>query len=155
MFVEHTLYIYFEISYGLRVLCPTYPVERRLLMAKYISGFAKKGTTTYYFVKDAVTGKLDTDCTRYLKHKVRQNRANNTIKRIAYILPFYMNFLSDKGLTLRAVSDLKFSEQSEHFSDFLMAVKKGAHTGSMKEVKNNTANSYLQAVFGLYDFFTP
>lgn len=81
MFVEHTLYIYFEISYGLRVLCPTYPVERRLLMAKYISGFAKKGTTTYYFVKDAVTGKLDTDCTRYLKHKVRQNRANNTIKQ--------------------------------------------------------------------------
>lgn len=121
-------------------------------MAKYISGSAKRGTTTYYFVKDAVTGKLDTDCTRYLKHKVRQNRANNTIKRIAYILPFYMNYLSDKGLTLRAVSDLKFSEQSEHFSDFLMAVKKGAHTGSMKEVKNNTANSYLQAVFGLYDF---
>lgn len=121
-------------------------------MAKYISGSAKKGTTTYYFLKDAVTGKLDTDCTRYLKHKVRQNRANNTIKRIAYILPFYMNFLSDKGLTLRAVSDLKFSEQSEHFSDFLMEVKKGAHTGSMKEVKNNTANSYLQAVFGLYDF---
>lgn len=62
-------------------------------MAKYISGSAKKGTTTYYFVKDAVTGKLDTDCTRYLKHKVRQNRANNTIKRIAYILPFYMNYL--------------------------------------------------------------
>ena len=105
------------------------------------------------FVKDAVTGKSDTDCTRYLKHKVRQNRANNTIKRIAYILPFYMNFLSDKGLSLRAVSDLKFSEQSEHFSDFLMEVKKGAHTGSMKEVKNNTANSYLQAVFGLYDFY--
>ena len=25
-------------------------------MAKYISGSAKKGTTTYYFVKDAVTG---------------------------------------------------------------------------------------------------
>jgi len=48
--------------------------------------------------------------------------------------------------------DLKFSEQSEHFSDFLMEVKQGAHTGSMKEVKNNTANSYLQAVFGLYDF---
>ena len=64
-------------------------------MAKYISGSAKKGTITYYFVKDAVTGKLDTDCTRYLKHKVRQNRANNTIKRIAYILPFYMNFLCD------------------------------------------------------------
>lgn len=87
-------------------------------------GICKKGTTTYYFVKDAVTGKLDTDCTRYLKHKVRQNRANNTIKRIAYILPFYMNYLSDKGLTLRAVSDLKFSEQSEHFSDFLMEVKR-------------------------------
>ena len=73
-------------------------------MAKYISGSAKKGTTTYYFVKDAVTGKLDTDCTRYLKHKVRQNRANNTIKRIAYILPFgrfpILNFPSSPNTSL-------------------------------------------------------
>ena len=60
-------------------------------MAKYISGSAKKGTTTYYFVKDAVTGKMDADCTRYLKHKVRQDRANNTVKRIAYILPLVLS----------------------------------------------------------------
>ena len=121
-------------------------------MAKYISGSAKKGNTTYYFVKDASTGMMDTNCTRYLKHKVRQNRADATVKRIACILPHYMNYLSDRNLTLKDVAALKFSEQSEHFLDFLMEVKNGAHTGSFVEVKNNTANSYLQAVFGLYDF---
>jgi len=119
---------------------------------RYISGQVKKGRKTYYFVKDTVTGELDKSCTKYLKHKVLQNRAANTILRISHILPYYMDFLSERNLTLSSVASLKFAEQSEHFSDFLMYIKSGAHSGKYREVKNNTANSYLQAVFGLYGF---
>ena len=113
---------------------------------------AKKGRKTYFYVKDSETGQIEPQCTRYLKHKVMQNRAHNTILRIARILPYYMDFLYDRDLTLSSVASMKFAEQSEHFYDFLMYVKSGSHTGSYKEVKNNTANSYLQAVFGLYNF---
>ena len=119
---------------------------------KYIYGQAKKGRKTYFYVKDSETGQIEPQCTRYLKHKVMQNRAHNTILRIARILPYYMDFLYDRDLTLSSVASMKFAEQSEHFYDFLMYVKSGSHTGSYKEVKNNTANSYLQAVFGLYNF---
>ena len=119
---------------------------------RYIQGSVKKGRKTYFFIKDTVTGQIDTQCTRYLKHKVMQNRSLNTVLRIARILPFYMDFLADRSLTLNAVASMKFAEQSEHFYEFLMYIKGGAHTGSYKEVKNNTANSYLQAVFGLYGF---
>lgn len=119
---------------------------------KYTSGSVKKGSRTLYYVKNTETGEIHPQCTRYLKHKVMQNRSANTVIRIAGILPFYMDFLSDRNLTLVSVASLPFAEQSEHFYEFLMYVKSGAHTGSYKEVKNNTANSYLQALFGLYSF---
>lgn len=119
---------------------------------KYTSGSVKKGRRTYYYVKNTETGLIEPQCTKYLKHKVMQNRAANTVIRIAGILPFYMDFLADRDLTLSSVASMKFADQSEHFYEFLMYVKSGAHTGSYKEVKNNTANSYLQAVFGLYSF---
>lgn len=119
---------------------------------RYISGSARRGKKTYYYIKDTVTGQMDKQCTRYLKHKTLQNRSDNTVLHIARILPYYMNFLSDHALTLKAVAEMKFADQSEHFYDFLMYIKCGMHTGTYKEVKNNTANSYLQAVFGLYNF---
>ncbi len=119
---------------------------------RYIQGSVKKGRKTYFFIKDSVTGQMDKQCTRYLKHKVMQNRSKNTVERIARILPFYMDFLADRSLTLALVAAMPFAEQSEHFYEFLMYIKSGAHTGTYKEVKNNTANSYLQAVFGFYGF---
>ncbi len=119
---------------------------------RYIQGSVRKGRKTYFFIKDTVTGELDKPCTRYLKHKTMQNRSKNTVERISRILPFYMDFLSERNLTLLDVASLPFAEQSEHFYQFLMYIKSGAHTGSYRQVKNNTANSYLQAVFGLYNF---
>ncbi len=119
---------------------------------RYVSGSAKKGRKTYFFVKDTLTGKMEPSCTKYLKHKVMQNRSYNTVVRIARILPYYMDFIASRDLTLNDVASMKFASQSEHFYEFLMHIKSGAHTGSYKEVKNNTANSYLQAVFGLYNF---
>ena len=119
---------------------------------RYIEGSTKKGSKTYFFIKDTLTGQIEPKCTRYLKHKVMQNRSQNTVERIARVLPFYLNFLAGKNLTFKSVSEMNYFDQSEHFHDFLMYVKSGSHTGSFKEVKNNTANSYLQIVFGLYNF---
>ena len=119
---------------------------------KYTSRSVKKGRKTYYYIEEVKTGAIEKDCTKYLKHKVLQNRSANTVLRIARILPYYMNFLDERGLTLSKVASMKFAEQSEHFYDFLMDVKGGVHSGRYTEVKNNTANSYLQVVFGLYNF---
>ncbi len=126
--------------------------ERRKRHMRYTSGSVKKGRKTYFYVKDTVTGQLDKSCTKYLKHKTMQNRAENTLLRISRILPYYMDFLYERNLTLKDVATMKFADQSEHFHDFLMYVKGGVHTGSYQEITNNTANSYLQEVFGLYNF---
>lgn len=55
---------------------------------KYTSGSVKKGRRTYYYIKNTETGQIESQCTKYLKHKVLQNRAANTVIRIAGILPF-------------------------------------------------------------------
>jgi len=120
---------------------------------KYIQGSVKKGRRTYLYLKDSQSGEIEKSCTKYLKHKIMQNRSINTVKRIAKILVYYMNFLSDKDLTLKDVALMKYAEQSEHFYGFLMYVKSGAHIGRYREITNNTANSYLQEVFGLYGFY--
>ena len=119
---------------------------------RYISGTAKKGRRTFYFIKDSVTGEINRPCTKYLKHKVMQNRAHNTVLGIAKALPYYMDFIYERNITVSDVAGMDYARQSEHFHDFLMYVKSGAHSGSYVEVKNNTANAYLQAVFGLYSF---
>lgn len=119
---------------------------------RYISGKAKRGTSCYCYVKDTETGTFEPNCTKYLKHKARQNRSVNTVIRISRGLSYYMNFLNEKELTVKEVATMHFSSQTDHFSDFLTYVKDGRHTGTLKPVKNNTANSYLQSVFGLYDF---
>lgn len=64
---------------------------------RYISGHVKKGRKTYYYVKDTQTGSFEKSCTKYLKHKILQNRSLNTVNRIAYTLSYYMNFLSEQG----------------------------------------------------------
>ncbi len=119
---------------------------------KYIFGKAKKGNTTYFFVKDAVADKIEPYCTRYLKHKTMQNRSVNTVRRIALCLSYYMNFLDSRQATFKSVASSKYAEQATHFSDYLQYIKGGCHTEALRPVSNNTANCYLQAVFGLYEF---
>ena len=53
----------------------------------------KEGQKTYYYVKGSVTSEFEKSCTMYLKHKVMQNRADNTFTKIYRILPYYINFL--------------------------------------------------------------
>ncbi len=119
---------------------------------RYKACSVKKGKKTYHYILDKETGNIQKECTKYLKHKAMQNRSENTIIQIARILPYYMDFLDIRSLTLEAVAAMKFADQSEHFHEFLTYVKSGAHSGSYLEIKNNTANVYLRTVFGLYNF---
>ena len=90
---------------------------------RYTSGSVKKGKRTYYYIKNTETGQIEPQCTKYLKHKVMQNRAANTVIRIAGILPFYMDFLADRDLTLSSVAAMKFADQSEHLFNFSLPLR--------------------------------
>lgn len=90
--------------------------------------------------------------TKYLKHKTNEHCSPNTIKRIAYSISYYYCFLNERELTIEQVLKMKYAAQHAHFVDFLYWIQAGNHCDRKKMPNNATCNSYLQAVFGYYEF---
>ena len=65
---------------------------------------------------------------KYLMHKKRSKISPNTIQRSAFALSYYLNFLDEKQLCLDDIYQMKYIEQHEHFTDFLIWLKAGMHS---------------------------
>ena len=107
---------------------------------------------TYYLVRSMDDASIVTEPTKYLKHKVLQHRSSNTVRRLAYSLIYYLNYMEDIGKTIQQVLEMSYTEQHEHFIGFLNWLIQGNHCDRKKIANNNTCNSYLQTVFGYYQF---
>lgn len=123
-------------------------------MQNYYVDSLQKGSQIYYRVRcrqDSLAVKLPT---KYLEHKTKANRSPNTVKRIAFSLSYYLNFLQEQNLTVGDVCNLSFDRQHSHFSDFLWWLKRGSHGEGRKHKLPNhaTCNTYLKDVFGWYQF---
>lgn len=90
--------------------------------------------------------------TKYLKHKTREHCSPNTVQKIAYSIAYYYCFLHERDLTVEAVLKMKYSAQHDHFVEFLCWVQSGNNSDRNRTPNNATCNSYLQAVFGFYEF---
>ena len=90
--------------------------------------------------------------TKYLKHKTKEHCSPNTVQRIAYSISYYYCFLNERELTVEQVLKMKYAAQHDHFIDFLYWLQAGNHCDRKKMPNNATCNSYLQAVFGYYEF---
>lgn len=90
--------------------------------------------------------------TKYLKHKTREHCSPNTVQKIAYSISYYYCFLNERGLTVEQVLKMKYAAQHDHFVDFLYWVQAGNNSDRNKMPNNKTCNSYLQSVFGYYEF---
>lgn len=106
----------------------------------------------YFFLRETENMKIILDSSRYLKHKIMEQCSPNTVKRIAYAISYYLNFLDEQKMTTDGVLKLRYSEQYEHFEKFLYWIKEGNHCNREKKPNNNTCNSYLESVFGYYQF---
>lgn len=89
---------------------------------------------------------------RYLLHKKRSHASPNTIKRIAYSLSYYLDYLAKIELDILSVIELPYAEQHEHFNDFLRYLKRGKHTTRRNNRKNVSCNMYLGDVLRYYQF---
>lgn len=88
----------------------------------------------------------------YLEHKKKTNASPNTIRRIAYSLSYYLEYLKKAGLTLLDVLSLTYAGQHEHFCNYLDYIKNGRHTPRGKARKNVSCNMYLGDVLRYYQF---
>ncbi len=121
-------------------------------MNNYIVKNQKTEKDIQYYICERENFSIFAEPSKYLKHKLKEHCSPNTIRRIAYALTHYLTYLDVTGLNVKAVLAMKYAEQHEHFVNFLLWVKDGNHNKTKQMPTNNTANSYLQAVFGYYDF---
>ena len=122
-------------------------------MKKYAMEMTKDGTTKYFFIRNLETYEIEILPTRYLTHKTRANCSPNTIRRSAYAICYYMEYLCEKQMMLTDVYGLSYEDQYDFFTDYLHWLKFGGHKEETKKLPDNgTCNAYLKDVFRFYLF---
>ena len=108
----------------------------------------------YFFIQECKTLEMVLLPTKYLKHKTVMNCSPNTVKRSAFAICYYFEYLAEMKLKISQIYDMSYSKQSEHFVEFMHWVKMGRHRNESgrKNPKNGTCNAYLKEVFGFYRY---
>ncbi len=112
------------------------------------------GTLQCYYICETETLEMVLEPSRYLMHKTMSNKSPNTVRRNAYSLAAYLEYLRIEDKTADQVIAMDYEEQSSHFVQFLHWLKDGNHreTEEHKIPNNGTCNAYLQDVFRFYLF---
>lgn len=112
------------------------------------------GSVTYFFIRCMEDMSIMPLPAKYLTHMTRARKSPNTVKRIAFSISYYLSYLETKEIILGDVSELAYSEQHTHFTEFLYWIKNGNHNGDKerKQPSNSTCNTYLRDVFGWFAF---
>lgn len=125
-------------------------------MKSYEVGKITDKKKDYYFIREKEDMTIAALPTKYLSHRVRSNVSPNTIKRGAYSISYYLDFLMEQKQEITDIYTLAFDEQHRHFTDFLQWIKQGNHSEkrNKKIPQNDTCNTYLHDVFGFYNFLS-
>ena len=118
-------------------------------MAYRVLSFLKEQKLVYMLVDEEEVIILPS---RFLKYRTFSNVSPNTVRCDAFALSYYYGFLKVKELDVKAVSNMKYSEQKLHFADFLLWLQMGKHTTCNRITQNKTCNKYLRSVFGFYRY---
>ena len=123
-------------------------------MAKYIMDMQIDKKEEFYFIREKESHDIVYLPSKYLMHKKRSKLSPNTIRRSAFILSYYLNFMDELELHLDDIYQMNYMEQHEHFTDFLIWLQAGEHSREdySKLPNNETCNAYLKEVFRFYTF---
>lgn len=123
-------------------------------MRRYAVGTIAEGATKYFYIRDDETMDVVLLPSKYLKHKTRSYRSPNTVKRAAFAICYYLEYLKEIPMEIEQVYQLDYEKQTEHFVDFLHWLKGGNHKrdNNLKSINNGTCNAYLEDVFRFYLF---
>ncbi|MBS6955424.1 MAG: tyrosine-type recombinase/integrase [Enterocloster asparagiformis] len=123
-------------------------------MRQYAVGTIAEGATKYFYIRDCDTMDVVLLPSKYLKHKVKSNRSPNTVRRAAFAICYYLEYLKEIPMEIPEVYKLDYEKQNEHFVDFLHWLKAGNHKqdNNLRAINNGTCNAYLEDVFRFYLF---
>lgn len=122
-------------------------------MRRYKVEMQRDASVKYYFIRDLETLDIVLFPTRYLTHMTKANRSPNTIRRSAFAICYYLEYILEKQMKVADVYQLDYETQFDHFSGFLRWLKRGMHKENHGKPPNNgTCNAYLKDVFRFYLF---
>ena len=121
-------------------------------MKRYAVKTAIEGKKKFYYIEDQETFGIVLSPSKFLKHKIDSNRSPNTVRRTAFSLCYYMEYLAEKGVELSKVGKMELDQQSRHFVQFLYWLKEGRHIeeNQIRSTGNGTCNAYLKDVFRFF-----
>ena len=71
----------------------------------------------YYFIRDCETLEIVLLPSKYLKHKTKSNRSPNTVKRSAFSICYYLEYLEELSLDIPQVCGLDFEKIISTFKE--------------------------------------
>lgn len=96
-------------------------------MKRYQVDMQRDAAVKYYFIRDMETLDIVLLPTKYLTHMTRANRSPNTIRRSAFAICYYLEYMDGRQMGLWDVYQLDYERQYDHFSEYLNWLKSGNH----------------------------
>ncbi|MDD2960422.1 MAG: tyrosine-type recombinase/integrase [Lachnospiraceae bacterium] len=123
-------------------------------MKNYAVEMIRDVSTKYYYIRNLATMEIEPLPSKYLKHKTCSKRSPNTVRRSAFSILYYLEYLITIEKEVTDVYEMSYETQTEHFVRFLQWLKLGNHTETeYKRIPNNgTCNAYLKDVFRFFLF---
>ncbi|MBC6679590.1 tyrosine-type recombinase/integrase [Zhenpiania hominis] len=113
----------------------------------------KEQEIVYYIIRRMTDFCMLPEESQYLAYRIRTNLSPNTVKRAAFSIMYYCEFLKQKDLRKEEIWQLSFAFQHEHFIEFLNWLKNGNHTDRKGKLPSNrTCNMYLRDVLEFYRY---
>ena len=120
-------------------------------MKRYSVEMVRDASTKYFYIRDNETMGIVELPTKYLTHKTKSRRSPNTVRRSAFSILYYLEYLGEREMKIVDVYQLSFTGQQEFFENFLQWLKAGKHKTEHEKIPNNgTCNAYLKDVFRFY-----
>ena len=98
-------------------------------MARYIVDSQIDNHEKYYFIREQESQDIVLLPSKYLMHKKRSKLSPNTIRRSAGAISYYLNYIDETGIQLDDVWEMPYNKQQEHFTDYLIWLQAGLHSG--------------------------
>lgn len=92
-------------------------------MKRYSVEMVRDASTKYFYIRDNETMGIVELPTKYLTHKTKSRRSPNTVRRSAFSILYYLEYLGEREMKIVDVYQLSFTEQQEFFENFLQWLK--------------------------------
>ena len=97
-------------------------------MKRYKVETQREGSVKYFFIRDMESLEIVLLPSKYLMHQVRANRSPSTIRRNAFALAYYWEYLLENEKKAEDIYEMDYETQYDYFAEYLKWLKDGKHT---------------------------